>query len=71
VQKELIMRLLQICFLMEMKGKTGFYFVIFKELATDCVASGSSFSLFADCFPHSTDFLFFVQNIKYIFEVKF
>jgi len=69
--KKLIMRLLQICFLMEMKGKTDFYFVIFKELATDYVASGSSVSLFADCFLYFADFSFFVKGIKYIFEVKY
>jgi hypothetical protein len=69
--KKLIMRLLRIVFFINIKRKTGFYFVIFKELATDFVASDSSVSLFTDCFPHFTDFLFFVMGIIDIFEVRF
>jgi hypothetical protein len=69
--KKLIMRLLRIVFFINIKRKTGFYFVIFKELATDCVTFGSSVSLFTDCFPHFTDFPFFVKGIKDIFDVKF
>ena len=65
------MRLLRIDVFVIIKRKTGFCFVIFKELALDYVVSGSFDSLFADCFLYFTDFPFFVKGIKYIFEVKF